>query len=333
MKFYKRDPDRALAGMAELTFKQRGAYNSLIDLLYSRDGKVPDDDVRVARMISCNWREWAAVKKQLIALGKVWVEDGHLHARRVHGTLKEASEFAQRQSARASKRWSCGTLPPLKGGGEGEVRSRIGSSERVANPENPNENNEAPMRPRNAITPTPIDIDSETRTSSESIVTVESQSKTPKPERSPSAAAEDRVTKRQFAEWWQCWSIPGTKRSKAEAMRAYGRVRRRGITHETLCLGVQAYMAWCRARGDPPDKIKHPTTWLNGGCWDDELPIPQPDGRNHGRLTGTSRAAISLLEDIRRRRDQAQGDHEADAELAADDEPGSGGAFRLLGSG
>ena len=40
MRFYKRDPDRALAGMIELNMKQRGAYNSLLDLLYSRDGSI-----------------------------------------------------------------------------------------------------------------------------------------------------------------------------------------------------------------------------------------------------------------------------------------------------
>lgn len=105
MKFYKRDPDRAIAGMAELTLKQRGAYNSLLDLLYSRDGNVPDDDARVARMISCHWREWATIKAELIVIGKVWVEDGMLHAKRVQDTIKEASNFSQEQSKRASRRW------------------------------------------------------------------------------------------------------------------------------------------------------------------------------------------------------------------------------------
>lgn len=105
MKFYKRDPDRALAGMAELTLKQRGAYNSILDLLYSRDGQVPDDDRRVAKMISCHWREWVAVKADLIAAGKIWVEGGILRAKRVQETIKEAADFAQDQSKRASNGW------------------------------------------------------------------------------------------------------------------------------------------------------------------------------------------------------------------------------------
>jgi uncharacterized protein YdaU (DUF1376 family) len=105
MKFYKRDPDRALAGMAELTFEQRGAYNSLLDLLYSRDGEVPDDDERVARMLSCNKREWVRLKKSLIELGKVWVKSGKIGAKRVQETINEATEFSNKQRSNVSKRW------------------------------------------------------------------------------------------------------------------------------------------------------------------------------------------------------------------------------------
>lgn len=133
MKFYKRDPDRALAGMSELTLKQRGAYNSLIDLLYARDGDVPDDDVRVAKMITCHWREWATLKRQLIELGKVRVEGGKILANRVQETLKEASDFSQEQSRRASGRWT---------------KSK-----------NTNQNNDPPMPHGNALTPTPTPID------------------------------------------------------------------------------------------------------------------------------------------------------------------------------
>jgi uncharacterized protein YdaU (DUF1376 family) len=135
MKFYKRDPDRALAGMSELTLKQRGAYNSILDLLYARDGDVPDDDARVARMISCHWREWKAVKAELIALGKIWVEGGKIRARRVQETLKEASDFAQEQSKKASSGWQ--------------------------KRKNQNENKEPEMPTGNALIDTPIDIDRE----------------------------------------------------------------------------------------------------------------------------------------------------------------------------
>lgn len=105
MKWYKRDPDAALSGMAELTLEERGAYNSLIDLLYSRDGHVPDDDVLVARMIRCHWREWRRMKARLLARGKIKIEAGCLTARRVQEVLREAAEFSQKQRKNAESRW------------------------------------------------------------------------------------------------------------------------------------------------------------------------------------------------------------------------------------
>ena len=105
MKFYKRDPDAALAGMAELTLQERGAYNSIIDLLYSRDGALPNDDTMIRRVLGCHGHEWRAVKAKLIAKGKIWIEGGYLKAKRVESVLKEASNFSQTQRKRATNRW------------------------------------------------------------------------------------------------------------------------------------------------------------------------------------------------------------------------------------
>jgi uncharacterized protein YdaU (DUF1376 family) len=91
--------------MAELNTQQRGVYNSIIDLLYSRDGYLPDNDERIARMISIHRREFSTVKKQLILLGKLWIADGQLHAKRVQETIKDATNFSQTQSKIATKGW------------------------------------------------------------------------------------------------------------------------------------------------------------------------------------------------------------------------------------
>lgn len=103
--WYKRDPDAALAGMAELSAQERGVYNSLIDLLYARDGDVPDDDRRIARMISLDVREYRAVKQRLIARHKVWIEDGKITAKRVRSALDEAQLLSKSQRTKAQLRW------------------------------------------------------------------------------------------------------------------------------------------------------------------------------------------------------------------------------------
>jgi uncharacterized protein YdaU (DUF1376 family) len=106
MKWYYHEPDAALNGMAELNLEQRGAYYSILDLLYARDGIVPDDDLVVARMIRIHWRSWRALKKQLMAAGKIRVTtEGLLTANRVSDTLKNASRLSQDQRRRVSKRW------------------------------------------------------------------------------------------------------------------------------------------------------------------------------------------------------------------------------------
>jgi len=91
MKFYKCNPTAFLEGTSELTLKQCGLYSRVINLIYSRDGIVPDDDRLVARMLNVEIRTWRNVGGQLRALGKLWVgADGYLKTPRVDETISDA---------------------------------------------------------------------------------------------------------------------------------------------------------------------------------------------------------------------------------------------------
>lgn len=104
--WYKRDPDAALVGMVGLTLQERGAYNTIIDLLYSRNGDLDDDDDFMRRAMNCHGNEWRAVKRRLIEKQKIWVTaDGKLMAKRVETSLKEAENFSETQRKRVTKRW------------------------------------------------------------------------------------------------------------------------------------------------------------------------------------------------------------------------------------
>jgi hypothetical protein len=110
MKFYKRDPDRALAGMSGLTPAQRGIYNSVIDLIYSRDGIVPcmtdADDRRIAKNISVAPQTWRRFKTQLRTIGKIRITNqGLLTANGVEDCMKDASKLSDSQRLRATNRW------------------------------------------------------------------------------------------------------------------------------------------------------------------------------------------------------------------------------------
>lgn len=94
MKWYKRDPDAALAGMIGLTLEERGVYNTIIDLLYSRDGNLPSDDVFFARACECRPQVWRRVRDSLIAKGKLRCRaDGKLTANRVEKELQTAGKL------------------------------------------------------------------------------------------------------------------------------------------------------------------------------------------------------------------------------------------------
>ena len=91
MKCYIRDTDAAIAGMIELSLEQCAIYNRLIDVLYNRDGLVPDHDGMVARMIHVDVRIWKRIKRELQTHGKVWSNsDGFLRVPRFDKTMDEA---------------------------------------------------------------------------------------------------------------------------------------------------------------------------------------------------------------------------------------------------
>lgn len=261
MKFYKRDPDRALSGMAELSLKQRGAYNSLLDLLYSRDGDVPDDDQRVARMMTCHWREWKAVKEELMALGKVWSEGGRLHAKRVQETIKEAARFSQDQSTRASSGW--------------EKRKKD------------NENSDGEMPSGNASTPTatPTAIDRGGANAPHARAT--------KPHvdpPGPGAIRAEADAKRAQAQRWPEFRATYPKREGGQswpaAEKKYTAFVASGVPEEAIITGARVYAAHLARTGQTGTRfVKHALSWLNQRGWEDEY------------LTGTGRRQQSDLMD------------------------------------
>ena len=95
MKWYKRDCDRALVGMTGLTLEERGAYNTIIDLSYSRGAVLPDDDDLLLRHLGCHWRVWQRIKTSLISKNKLRIEDGKIIGNGILEGLHEASRWAQ----------------------------------------------------------------------------------------------------------------------------------------------------------------------------------------------------------------------------------------------
>lgn len=88
--WYKRDPRAALTGMMELTLEERGAYNTVLDLIYDRGGDLPDDERFIAGWCRCDVRVWKRIRERLLNLGKLYVANGKLHNSRADAGLLEA---------------------------------------------------------------------------------------------------------------------------------------------------------------------------------------------------------------------------------------------------
>jgi uncharacterized protein YdaU (DUF1376 family) len=138
--WYKREPVRALAGMARLSLEERGAYCTLIELTM-RDSKPPeDDDVNLAHEMRCHIRVWRRVRASLIAKGRISNLDGRLVDERAIETLeaREAERIAFVENGRVGGMKSAANRvnSARSGGDRGELSPRSRPNLRSVSSEN-----------------------------------------------------------------------------------------------------------------------------------------------------------------------------------------------------
>lgn len=94
------------------------------------------------------------------------------------------------------------------------------------------------------------------------------------------------MSKSLFDDWpddfeAQFWKQYPLKVGKIAALKALRKVRERGdIPWASIMAAISRYSAWLDQRGPNcwRPEPKHPATWLNQGCWDDEYPVEAPRG-------------------------------------------------------
>lgn len=82
----------------------------------------------------------------------------------------------------------------------------------------------------------------------------------------------------------QFWKAYPRRKSKDGARRKFQALLKRGIDPNVIVTGARRYAMLCASLGTELQFMKHPTTWLNNGCWeDDDLPaLPDASGpRDH----------------------------------------------------
>ncbi|PKV95904.1 hypothetical protein ATK30_6837 [Amycolatopsis echigonensis] len=111
--------------------------------------------------------------------------------------------------------------------------------------------------------------DSNSRQDRETIATGEGEKgrrgkeKTSSNRRSDGASADSK-----FDEFWSAYPRREAKRG---AHTKFAKAVKDGTPAEEIIAGAKRYAAYLARVGREREKIKIPTTWLNNGCWDDEL--------------------------------------------------------------
>lgn len=66
------------------------------------------------------------------------------------------------------------------------------------------------------------------------------------------------------------WSLYPRKEGKKQALTAYKKAIKAGVSVDTIRKGIEAYISYIQREKVKPQYIKMGSTWFNGECWNDD---------------------------------------------------------------
>lgn len=97
LPYYKRFPRDFLDGTIGLCLETKGAYAIVLDLIYMRDGRLADDARYIAGQLGCSVRKWTAIRKELLAAGKIQCANGIISNFRADYLTEESRKYQDNQ--------------------------------------------------------------------------------------------------------------------------------------------------------------------------------------------------------------------------------------------
>lgn len=98
LPYYKKFPRDFLEGTVGMSLELKGAYAIVLDLIYMRDGRLPDDARYIAGQLGCSVRKWTSLRNQLVEMGKINVDLGIISNFRADYLLEETRKFRDKQA-------------------------------------------------------------------------------------------------------------------------------------------------------------------------------------------------------------------------------------------
>lgn len=95
----------------------------------------------------------------------------------------------------------------------------------------------------------------------------------------------------EFEEFWNAYGKIGNKQ---QALKSFKKIKKEGISYETIIGGLAKYQEYCRAIGQEQRYIKHASTWLNNKGWEDEYAIYEQSTSKGKSESQRAREAIAL---------------------------------------
>jgi uncharacterized protein YdaU (DUF1376 family) len=104
LPYHKRYHSDALAGFMALTLEERGAYQTLLDMMYDRGGPLIDNERLLAGYMNCSVRKWVQLRQILIQKGKIIINrDGMICNNRARKEIENQSKTHRKLIEAGSK--------------------------------------------------------------------------------------------------------------------------------------------------------------------------------------------------------------------------------------
>lgn len=102
--FHKRYHSDALAGFMSLTLEERGAFQTVLDLIYDRQGPILDNERLLAGYMGVSIRKWRSLRAILLEKGKIYLtEDGLLYNSRAEKEIENDAKTSRKHAENGSK--------------------------------------------------------------------------------------------------------------------------------------------------------------------------------------------------------------------------------------
>lgn len=104
MPYHRRYHGDALTGYRKLDLEERGAYTTVLDLIYDAGGPIENNERWLAGELNCSLRKSRAILSKLLSMQKIYITiDGKISNHRCEQELDYALKTSRKQAENGSK--------------------------------------------------------------------------------------------------------------------------------------------------------------------------------------------------------------------------------------